>query len=120
MRISDWSSDVCSSDLASGWLHIDMAEKLARQEHAARMQAAAPPTAPIAGGDELRDGHANDDAEEAPEAPPGFGNDPAPATSPGLDEERRRALPRRVGRPEERSRGDDWERPGRSGWVPAA
>ena len=47
---------------ASGWLRIDMAEKLARQAHAARMQAAAPPTAPIAGGDELHDGHANDDA----------------------------------------------------------
>src|SRR3546814_13199753 len=92
MRISDWSSDVCSSDLASGWLHIDMAEKLARQAHAARMQAAAPPTAPIAGGDELRDGHANDDAEGATAAPPGFVIDPALATPLGPDEETRRAL----------------------------
>src|SRR3546814_7121281 len=56
------------------------------------MQAAAPPIAPIAGGDELRDGHANDDAEGATAAPPGFVIDPALATSLGLDEETRRAL----------------------------
>src|SRR3546814_17246124 len=47
---------------------------------------------PIAGGDELRDGHANDDAEGATAAPPGFVIDPALATSLGLDEETRRAL----------------------------
>src|SRR3546814_17694645 len=74
-----------------------MAEKLARQAHAARMQAAAPPIAPIAGGDELRDGHANDDAEGATAAPPGFVIDPALATSLGLAEETRRALPGRFG-----------------------
>ena len=77
---------------ASGWLRIDMAEKLARQAHAARMQAAAPPTAPIAGGDEIRGDHANDDADGATAAPPGFVIDPALATSLGLDEETRRAL----------------------------
>src|SRR3546814_9643251 len=114
MRISDWSSDVGSSDVrgavrqqtgnqaglavagfrrcASGWLRIGMAEKLARQAHAARMQAAGPPTAPIAGDDELRDDHANDDAEGATAPPPGFVIDPALATSLGLDEETRRAL----------------------------
>lgn len=37
---------------ASSWLRIDMAEKLARQAHAARLQAAAPPQAPMAGADE--------------------------------------------------------------------
>ncbi|ABF54444.1 helicase-related protein [Sphingopyxis alaskensis] len=75
---------------ASGWLRIDMAEKLARQAHAARMQAAAPPTAPIAGGD---DHHHDDAAEEGHGAlPSGFVIDPALATSLGLDEETRRAL----------------------------
>src|SRR3546814_20940383 len=28
MRISDWSSDVCSSDLADAWIFTDMAEDL--------------------------------------------------------------------------------------------
>jgi ATP-dependent RNA helicase SUPV3L1/SUV3 len=78
---------------ASGWLRIDMAEKLARQAHAARMQAAAPPTAPLAGRDEHHDDHGNDDSEGHPSAlPPGFIIDPALATSLGLDEETRRAL----------------------------
>ncbi len=72
---------------ANGWLRIDMAEKLARQAHAARMQAAAPPTSPVAGGDE----HHDDDPAEH-HAPPGFVIDPALATSLGLDEETRRAL----------------------------
>lgn len=80
---------------ASGWLRIDMAEKLARQAHAARIQAAAPPTAPLAGTDE----HHHDGADAAEEAEgvaaaslPGFVIDPALATSLGLDEETRRAL----------------------------
>jgi ATP-dependent RNA helicase SUPV3L1/SUV3 len=75
---------------ASGWLRIDMAEKLARQAHAARMQAAAPPTAPIAGGND----HQHDDPGEEAQSPPptGFVIDPALATSLGLDEETRRAL----------------------------
>ncbi|MBL9069504.1 MAG: helicase [Sphingopyxis sp.] len=75
---------------ANGWLRIDMAEKLARQAHAARLQAAAPPTAPLTG----KDPHHHDDGgEEAHGAPlPGFAIDPALATSLGLDEETRRAL----------------------------
>lgn len=75
---------------ATGWLRIDMAEKLARQAHAARMQAAAPPTAPIAGGDD----HQHDDAGDETRNPavPGFVIDPALATSLGLDEDTRRAL----------------------------
>lgn len=78
---------------ASGWLRIDMAEKLARQAHAARMQAAAPPTAPLAGRDEHHDDHAGDEHEGVGAAPPpGFIIDPALATSLGLDEETRRAL----------------------------
>ncbi|HET6538631.1 MAG TPA: helicase-related protein [Sphingopyxis sp.] len=36
----------------SAWLRIDMAEKLARQAHAARLQAAAPPVQPMAGADD--------------------------------------------------------------------
>ncbi|SNS69173.1 helicase-related protein [Sphingopyxis indica] len=77
---------------ASGWLRIDMAEKLARQAHAARMQAAAPPTAPVASGDP-HDAH-HDEAGGDPHAPepPGFAIDPALATSLGLDETARRAL----------------------------
>ncbi|WP_188235567.1 helicase-related protein [Sphingopyxis sp. LK2115] len=74
---------------ASGWLRIDMAEKLARQAHAARMQAAAPPTAPIGGGDHHHD-EVGEDTLGAP--PPGFVIDPALATSLGLDEDTRRAL----------------------------
>ena len=78
---------------ATGWLRIDMAEKLARQAHAARMQAAAPPTAPIAGSDEHHhDDHADDHHEPHVAQPPGFVIDPALATSLGLDEETRRAL----------------------------
>ncbi|MBN8843655.1 MAG: helicase [Sphingomonadales bacterium] len=74
---------------ANGWLRIDMAEKLARQAHAARMQAAAPPTSPLAGRDEHHhDDHGDDHAPHAP----GFVIDPALATSLGLDEETRRAL----------------------------
>jgi ATP-dependent RNA helicase SUPV3L1/SUV3 len=77
---------------ASGWLRVDMAEKLARQAHAARMQASAPPTAPIAGGDDHHDDH-HDEADGVSAAPlPGFVIDPALATSLGLDEETRRAL----------------------------
>ncbi|HEY0596858.1 MAG TPA: helicase, partial [Sphingopyxis sp.] len=87
---------------ASGWLRVDMAEKLARQAHAARMQASAPPTAPLAG----REEHHDDPGEEAHNAlPSGFVIDPALATSLGLDEETRRALLgsfgfRAVGEPE--------------------
>jgi ATP-dependent RNA helicase SUPV3L1/SUV3 len=78
---------------ASGWLRVDMAEKLARQAHAARMQAAAPPTAPIAAAAEHHNDHGGDEAEGASAAPlPGFVIDPALATSLGLDEETRRAL----------------------------
>jgi ATP-dependent RNA helicase SUPV3L1/SUV3 len=76
----------------TGWLRIDMAEKLARQAHAARMQAIAPPTAPIAGGAP----HDEADAPETDEAltalAPGFAIDPALATSLGLDADARRAL----------------------------
>ncbi|WP_338424266.1 helicase-related protein [Sphingopyxis kveilinensis] len=75
---------------ASGWLRIDMAEKLARQAHAARMQAAAPPTAPITGGDDHQHDEPGDEAHSPP--PAGFVIDPALATSLGLDEETRRAL----------------------------
>jgi ATP-dependent RNA helicase SUPV3L1/SUV3 len=81
-----------------GWLRIDMAEKLARQAHAARIQAAAPPTAPIAGsGDHADEAHEEGETESADEGraaatPPGFVIDPALATSLGLDEETRRAL----------------------------
>ena len=74
---------------ANGWLRIDMAEKLARQAHAARMQAAAPPTAPVARGEADHDEHP-DGVDQA--ALPGFAIDPALATSLGLDEETRRAL----------------------------
>ena len=86
---------------ASGWLRIDMAEKLARQAHAARMQAAAPPTAPIAGSDDPAQAPHDDGGASAPDSegegvaatpPPGFVIDPALATSLGLDEEARRAL----------------------------
>jgi len=80
---------------ATGWLRIDMAEKLARQAHAARMQAAAPPTAPVASGDPHDAQHDEADGDgsdpHAPE-PPGFAIDPALATSLGLDETARRAL----------------------------
>lgn len=80
----------------TGWLRIDMAEKLARQAHAARLQAAAPPPAPIAGADPHHD-HEPDLPEESEDglpaaAPPGFTIDPALATSLGLDAEARRAL----------------------------
>ncbi|HMO76613.1 MAG TPA: helicase-related protein [Sphingopyxis sp.] len=79
---------------ASGWLRIDMAEKLARQAHAARMQAAAPPTAPVAGSEDHLDDPPGDDPGHGVAAapPPGFAIDPALATSLGLDEESRRAL----------------------------
>lgn len=80
---------------ASGWLRIDMAEKLARQAHAARMQAAAPPPAPLAGADDHHDDDGDSHAEAdgvAAASPPGFVIDPALATSLGLDEETRRAL----------------------------
>jgi len=74
---------------ANGWLRIDMVEKLARQAHAARMQAAAAPTAPVARGEAHHDEHP-DGADQT--ALPGFAIDPALATSLGLDEETRRAL----------------------------
>jgi len=78
---------------AGGWLRIDMAEKLARQAHAARMQAAAPPTAPIAGAAPHDEEAPEPDGEAAqPAPPPGFAIDPALATSLGLDAEARRAL----------------------------
>ncbi|SKB53167.1 ATP-dependent RNA helicase SUPV3L1/SUV3 [Sphingopyxis flava] len=77
---------------ATGWLRIDMAEKLARQAHAARMQAAAPPTAPIAGGEPHHDNDAPEESEAQAEALPGFAIDPALATSLGLDADARRAL----------------------------
>ncbi|MGL3820043.1 helicase-related protein [Sphingopyxis sp. R3-92] len=80
----------------TGWLRIDMAEKLARQAHSARLQAAAPPPAPIAGADTHHD-HEPDRPDENEDglpasAPPGFAIDPALATSLGLDAEARRAL----------------------------
>ena len=57
------------------------------------MQAAAPPTAPIAGSDDHHDDHpAGEDADFAAAPPPGFVIDPALATSLGLDEETRRGL----------------------------
>lgn len=80
---------------ASGWLRIDMAEKLARQAHAARLQAAQPPVAPVAGTkDHHDDRHDGTDEGQGVSAapPPGFVIDPALATSLGLDEETRRAL----------------------------
>jgi len=77
---------------ATGWLRIDMAEKLARQAHAARMQAVAPPTTPIAGGEPHDDAGAHDGDEAQAAPPPGFAIDPALATSLGLDAEARRAL----------------------------
>jgi ATP-dependent RNA helicase SUPV3L1/SUV3 len=74
-----------------GWLRIDMAEKLARQAHGARVQAAAPLPAPIANGDDAHhDTGEDDDTPAAP--PPGFAIDPALATSLGLDDTARRAL----------------------------
>ncbi|WP_411342370.1 helicase-related protein [Sphingopyxis sp. J-6] len=84
----------------TGWLRIDMAERLARQAHAARLQAAAPPTAPIAGGGEEHGGdHHGEDAGEGASAvvAPGFAIDAALATSLGLDGEARRALLQSVG-----------------------
>ncbi|PQM26182.1 helicase [Sphingopyxis lindanitolerans] len=75
---------------ASGWLRIDMAEKLARQAHAARIQAAAPPTSPVVGGSAAHLDGPGEDVHAAP--PPGFAIDPALATSLGLDDETRRAL----------------------------
>src|SRR3546814_4185679 len=33
MRISDWSSDVCSSDLWRKWLSVDIAWKVQRASH---------------------------------------------------------------------------------------
>jgi ATP-dependent RNA helicase SUPV3L1/SUV3 len=77
---------------ATGWLRIDMAEKLARQAHAARMQASAPPTAPIAGSDDHHDHIPIGEDTHIAAAPPGFVIDPALATSLGLDEETRRGL----------------------------
>ncbi len=80
---------------ASGWLRIDMAEKLARQAHAARLKAAHPPSEPVAGAAEHHADH-SDGADEgqgvSAAPPPGFVIDPALATSLGLDEETRRAL----------------------------
>ncbi|MGN6692139.1 MAG: helicase-related protein [Sphingopyxis sp.] len=76
----------------TGWLRIDMAEKLARQAHAARIQAAAPPTSPVAGGGAHHDHESGDHSESQGAPPPGFLIDPALATSLGLDEETRRAL----------------------------
>ena len=80
----------------AGWLRIDMAEKLARQAHAARLQAAAPPPAPIAGADphhDLEPDLPEESGNGLPAAsPPGFAIDPALATSLGLDAEARRAL----------------------------
>jgi len=89
----------------TGWLRIDMAERLARQAHAARIQAAAPPTSPVAGGDGHHDHESGDHGESQGAPPPGFLIDPALATSLGLDEETRRALLqsfgfRAVGEPE--------------------
>ncbi|NIJ37843.1 ATP-dependent RNA helicase SUPV3L1/SUV3 [Sphingopyxis panaciterrae] len=85
----------------TGWLRIDMAERLARQAHAARLQAAAPPTAPIAGGaDDHENEHRGESAQEdsaSAAAVSGFAIDPALATSLGLDEDARRALLQSVG-----------------------
>lgn len=68
------------------WLRADMVERLARQAHAARLQAEAPPSAPIGNTDD-----APSDALPA-EAPAGFVIDPALATSLGLSEDARRRL----------------------------
>jgi len=87
-----------------GWLRIDMAERLARQAHAARLQAEAKPPAPIAGGDEHDENHGGHEVASAP-PPAGFAIDPALATSLGLDTGARRGLLqafgfRSVGEPE--------------------
>lgn len=75
-----------------GWLRIDMAEKLARQAHAARLQADAKPVAPIVGGARLAEAHSETEpvSEDTPLA--GFAIDPALATSLGLDAVARRGL----------------------------
>ena len=73
------------------WLRIDMAERLARQAHGARIQAAAPPAKGRDTPEEHHDPAAEAAAVEATVAP-GFAIDPALATSLGLDEETRRAL----------------------------
>ncbi|MGH6651575.1 MAG: helicase-related protein [Sphingopyxis sp.] len=87
-----------------GWLRIDMAERLARQAHAARLQADAKPAAPIAGGDEHDEDHGGHEVAATP-PPAGFAIDPALATSLGLDAGARRGLLqafgfRSVGEPE--------------------
>ncbi len=74
-----------------GWLRIDMAERLARQAHAARLQADAKPAAPIAGGDEHDEDHGGHEVAAVP-PPAGFVIDPALATSLGLDAAARRGL----------------------------
>lgn len=73
----------------SGWLRIDMAEKLARQAHAARLQSLARPAA--APPDDIPT-DAGVDAPDMALALPGFAVDPALATSLGLDEAARRQL----------------------------
>jgi ATP-dependent RNA helicase SUPV3L1/SUV3 len=65
------------------WLRADMVERLARQAHAARLLAEAPPALAETG----------DEAADAPPDPlPGFAIDPALATSLGLGEAGRRRL----------------------------
>jgi ATP-dependent RNA helicase SUPV3L1/SUV3 len=75
-----------------GWLRIDMAERLARQAHAARLQADAKPAAPIAGGDEHDEDHGGHETAATATPPAGFAIDPALATSLGLDDAARRGL----------------------------
>ena len=85
----------------AGWLRIDMAERLARQAHAARLQAAALPAAPIAAVAADHDHEHHDEGADANGAPlaavSGFAIDAALATSLGLDGEARRALLQSVG-----------------------
>jgi ATP-dependent RNA helicase SUPV3L1/SUV3 len=68
------------------WLRADMVERLARQAHAARLQAEMPPGAPISESDD-----APSDALPA-DTLPGFAIDPALATSLGLGDDARRRL----------------------------
>ncbi|MDX2209092.1 MAG: helicase-related protein [Sphingopyxis sp.] len=73
--------------VGDGWLRADMVERLARQAHAARLQAEAPVSALPAPVDA-------DTAEVGaePEPLPGFAIDPALATSLGLNDTARRQL----------------------------
>ena len=73
--------------VGEGWLRADMVERLARQAHAARLQAEAPLTGPPA----PVDADAADHKADA-DPLPGFAIDPALATSLGLTDVARRQL----------------------------